>query len=272
MSTAPAPSDSARRRPSVRGGELAALRERRRSAARQRVPPAPAVPDSSTPAPAPPGSARRSAGRPPDPGRRGSRRARAGSSRARLADASPAERLRSAALHPRGRPRPGARSGPTQARPPEPAPRKPLLASEALMEDLAPVEPARRDAQRWCAGVGSGFLLIGTLPLLDAAPGRLRAAVPWVVTGPSPWSRPRPGSPTGCGRGDGRARRAHRRRRPPGQRRGPRAGRGRHGLGARPDGLRGRAGRGALLPGSLPRLRAAPACSWARPWCSACLS
>ena len=66
--------------------------------------------------------------------------------------------------------------------PPKPRP-KPLLASEALMEDLAPVEPAKKDAQRWCAGLGSAFLILGTLPLLGPLSGGLRAATPWLVTG-----------------------------------------------------------------------------------------
>jgi hypothetical protein len=61
--------------------------------------------------------------------------------------------------------------------------RKPLLASEALMEDLAPVEPGRRSARLWCAGLGGGFTLFGVLPLVDLRPGGLHAAVPWLVLG-----------------------------------------------------------------------------------------
>ncbi|MFT3771371.1 MAG: hypothetical protein QM820_38645 [Minicystis sp.] len=63
------------------------------------------------------------------------------------------------------------------------APAKPLLASEALMEDLAPVEPARRDARIWCAACGVAFLIFGVLPLVGLLPGALAAALPWLVTG-----------------------------------------------------------------------------------------
>ena len=66
---------------------------------------------------------------------------------------------------------------------PIPSPAKPMLASEALMEDLAPVEPARRDARAWCAACGVAFLFFGLLPVLGLLPGGLGAAVPWLVTG-----------------------------------------------------------------------------------------
>lgn len=62
---------------------------------------------------------------------------------------------------------------------------KPLLASEALMEDLAPVEPARRDARVWCAACGGVFLGFGALPLVGVLPGAFAAGVPWLVTGSS---------------------------------------------------------------------------------------
>jgi hypothetical protein len=61
--------------------------------------------------------------------------------------------------------------------------RKPVLASEALMEDLAPVEPARRGARAWCLGVGAASLLFGALPLVGLLPGGKQAALPWLVTG-----------------------------------------------------------------------------------------
>jgi hypothetical protein len=74
--------------------------------------------------------------------------------------------------------------GPPESRgPDDTAARRPLLASEALMEDLAPVEPARGAALAWCAGMGSAFLIFGSLPLLGLLPGGLEAAVPWLVTG-----------------------------------------------------------------------------------------
>lgn len=60
---------------------------------------------------------------------------------------------------------------------------RPLLASEALMEDLAPVEPARRGALIWCAGVGAASLVFGALPLAGLLPGGTQAALPWFVTG-----------------------------------------------------------------------------------------
>ena len=69
---------------------------------------------------------------------------------------------------------------------PPPAPRtpaKPLLASEALMEDLAPVEPAARDARMWCGTCGVSFLLFGLLPLVGLLPGALGSALPWLITG-----------------------------------------------------------------------------------------
>jgi hypothetical protein len=60
---------------------------------------------------------------------------------------------------------------------------KPFLASEALMEDLAPFEPGRRSAKRWCAGLGLGLILFGVLPLIQARSGGVGAAVPSLVVG-----------------------------------------------------------------------------------------
>ena len=74
-------------------------------------------------------------------------------------------------------------SVPDSVLPPTLAPAKPLLASEALMEDLAPVEPARRDARTWCAAFGACLLLVGILPLIEVLPGGLREALPWLVNG-----------------------------------------------------------------------------------------
>ncbi len=53
----------------------------------------------------------------------------------------------------------------------ESAPRPPLLASEALMEDLAPVEPARGAARLWCAAIGLTFVLLGGLSVAGLRPG-----------------------------------------------------------------------------------------------------
>ena len=60
---------------------------------------------------------------------------------------------------------------------------RPLLASEALMEDLAPVEPAGASARIWCALLGAGFFVVGALPLLGLRPGGASAAVPSLVIG-----------------------------------------------------------------------------------------
>lgn len=51
------------------------------------------------------------------------------------------------------------------------APAKPLLASEALMEDLAPLEPSRNVARFWCAVLGVCFASLGVLPLVGLRPG-----------------------------------------------------------------------------------------------------
>ena len=60
---------------------------------------------------------------------------------------------------------------------------RPVLASEALMEDLAPVEPAGASARIWCALLGAGFFIVGALPLLGLRPGGVSAAVPSLVIG-----------------------------------------------------------------------------------------
>jgi hypothetical protein len=51
------------------------------------------------------------------------------------------------------------------------APSRPLLASDALMEDLAPLEPSRDVARFWCAAVGVGFVALGALPMMGLRPG-----------------------------------------------------------------------------------------------------
>jgi hypothetical protein len=60
---------------------------------------------------------------------------------------------------------------------------KPLLASEALMEDLAPVEPMKLKARVWCAGLGVTYLLLAILPLARLRPGGPEAAAPPAVLG-----------------------------------------------------------------------------------------
>ncbi len=50
-------------------------------------------------------------------------------------------------------------------------PAKPVLASEALMDDLAPVDPSSGSARVWCAAVGLGFAALGVLPLVGLRPG-----------------------------------------------------------------------------------------------------
>lgn len=69
------------------------------------------------------------------------------------------------------------------AAPPVRATATPILASEALMEDLAPVEPARREARAWCAAFGAGFVIFGLLALARVRPGGFDGAVPWLVSG-----------------------------------------------------------------------------------------
>lgn len=71
---------------------------------------------------------------------------------------------------------------------PEPAVRNarkpPLLASEALMDDLAPVEPSRDVARYWCVGVGLGFIALGSLPLIGIRAGQhLSVALSFLLGG-----------------------------------------------------------------------------------------
>ena len=60
---------------------------------------------------------------------------------------------------------------------------KPLLASEALMEDLAPMRPAQDAARIWCAAVGVGFLLLGGLSIAGLRPDGVVAGPPAFVLG-----------------------------------------------------------------------------------------
>jgi hypothetical protein len=61
--------------------------------------------------------------------------------------------------------------------------KKPLLASEALIEDLAPIEPAKRTARLWCAGLAAGFFVLGGLAIGGFAPGGPSAAAPEIALG-----------------------------------------------------------------------------------------
>jgi hypothetical protein len=65
----------------------------------------------------------------------------------------------------------------------ERAVKKPLLASEALIEDLAPIEPAKRTAKLWCAALAAGFFALGGLTLVGLAPGGPSAAAPEIALG-----------------------------------------------------------------------------------------
>lgn len=87
--------------------------------------------------------------------------------------------------HPAGRPTP-ATTTPGDA-PPRSTTRqtspKPLLASEALMEDLAPVEPGRGGARIWCAALGAGYFVLGGIHLGGVSGGGRGGAVPSFVLG-----------------------------------------------------------------------------------------
>ncbi|MBI4952933.1 MAG: hypothetical protein HY908_12945 [Myxococcales bacterium] len=51
------------------------------------------------------------------------------------------------------------------------SPHKPLLASQALIEDLAPEEPLKRSARFWCLGVAVAVAPLGAQPIVeDGAP------------------------------------------------------------------------------------------------------
>ncbi|MCC6521788.1 MAG: hypothetical protein IT373_03930 [Polyangiaceae bacterium] len=47
------------------------------------------------------------------------------------------------------------------------SPHKPLLASQALIEDLAPEEPLKRGARWWCLGVGAAVAPLGAQPFVE---------------------------------------------------------------------------------------------------------
>ena len=60
---------------------------------------------------------------------------------------------------------------------------RPVLASEALMEDLAPVEPLRDQARILCVAGGLVFALLGVLPRLGVPPPGRGALLPSAVVG-----------------------------------------------------------------------------------------
>jgi len=72
---------------------------------------------------------------------------------------------------------PGGRAGEA------PVVKKPMLASEALIEDLAPIEPAKRTAKLWCAALAAGFFAFGGLAQVGLASGGSAAAAPEVALG-----------------------------------------------------------------------------------------
>ncbi|HEY4121203.1 MAG TPA: hypothetical protein VGM56_25235 [Byssovorax sp.] len=51
------------------------------------------------------------------------------------------------------------------------------------MEDLAPVDPAKREARLWCAALGVAYLLLAGLPLGHLRPGGFEAALPSLALG-----------------------------------------------------------------------------------------
>ncbi|WP_242516398.1 hypothetical protein [Sorangium cellulosum] len=81
----------------------------------------------------------------------------------------------------------GSGPGVTAEEMPPSAPRekitKPLLASEALMEDLAPIRPGQDAARIWCAAVGAGFLILGGLSIAGLRPDGVIAGPPAFVLG-----------------------------------------------------------------------------------------
>lgn len=60
---------------------------------------------------------------------------------------------------------------------------KPFLASEALIEDLAPLEPSGSSARLWCAALGVGFLSFGAMRLAGVGAGGAFGAAPEIVVG-----------------------------------------------------------------------------------------
>jgi hypothetical protein len=60
---------------------------------------------------------------------------------------------------------------------------KPFLASEALIEDLAPLEPAGSSARLWCGALGVGFLVFGAMTLAGVGSGGALEAAPEIVLG-----------------------------------------------------------------------------------------
>jgi len=77
----------------------------------------------------------------------------------------------------------GGRAPEDAVTPAESTARPPLLASEALMEDLAPMEPGRSAARLWCAAVGLTYLALGGLSIAGVRPGGYGAGASAVALG-----------------------------------------------------------------------------------------
>lgn len=78
---------------------------------------------------------------------------------------------------------PGASPLPMRSSTPRASVVRPMLASEALMEDLAPLTPNARSARTWCAAVGLGFILLGAGPLFGFYTRDIPTAITYFALG-----------------------------------------------------------------------------------------